>query len=139
MPTPSQPDLSESGNEAFPFLQKLTEPEKQKMARPSGGLSCGCGGAAPGLQGDVKSVRVLEEKLVAGFKAVVLEADSAGALVGWLKENGYAFSPEVEAWAKPYVEAGWKITATSPAKFCRWAATITAPCPPWGTTSVVGM
>ena len=41
---------------------------------------------------------------------------SADALVGWLKDNGYAFSPEVEAWAKPYVEAGWKITALKVAK-----------------------
>jgi hypothetical protein len=61
-------------------------------------------------------VRVLQEKLVAGFKAVVLEADSADVLVKWLKDNGYAFSAEVQAWAKPYVEAGWKITALKVAK-----------------------
>jgi hypothetical protein len=46
----------------------------------------------------------------------VLEADSADVLVQWLKSNGYAFSPEVQAWAKPYVEAGWKITALKVAK-----------------------
>ena len=46
------------------------------------------------------------EKLVAGFDAVVLQAGSANALVSWLNEHGYAFSPEVEAWAKPYVIAG---------------------------------
>ena len=39
----------------------------------------------------------------------MLEAKSATALVTWLKDNGYAFSPEVEAWAKPYVDGGWKI------------------------------
>jgi hypothetical protein len=61
-------------------------------------------------------VNVLDEKFVAGFHATVLEAQSADALVRWLKENGYAFSPEVEAWAKPYVEAGWKITALKVAK-----------------------
>jgi hypothetical protein len=42
---------------------------------------------------------------------VVLEAKSSGALVDWLKEHGYAFSLEVEAWAKPYIEGGWKFTA----------------------------
>jgi len=117
VPSPSQPELSESGNAAFPYLQKLTEPEVQKQRAPSGGLSCGCGGvskysgrAAP------NAVRVLEEKLVAGFKASVLEASSADALVNWLKENGYAFSPEVQTWAKPYVEAGWKFTALKVAK-----------------------
>jgi hypothetical protein len=59
---------------------------------------------------------VLEEKLVAGFKAAVLETESANALVAWLKENGYAYSPAVQAWAKPYVQAGWKITALKVAK-----------------------
>jgi hypothetical protein len=69
-------------------------------------------GAAPAAA----AVQVLEEKTVAGFHAVALEAGSAGALVGWLKEHGYAFSPEVEAWAKPYVDRGWKITALRVAK-----------------------
>src|SRR5262249_49632924 len=46
----------------------------------------------------------------------VLEATSADALVKWLNEHGSAFSPEVEAWAKPYIDAGWKITALRVAK-----------------------
>jgi hypothetical protein len=116
VPSPSQPELSESGNATFPFLQKLTEPEVQKQRAPSGGLSCGCGDMKKGDRSAKPAVRVLEEKLVAGFKASVLEASSADALVNWLKENGYAFSPEVEAWAKPYVEAGWKFTALKVAK-----------------------
>jgi hypothetical protein len=118
VPTPTQPELSESGNEAFPVLQKLTEPERQKVRRPSGTMACGCGANAPPAAGLAKqdAVRVLDEKLVAGFKASVLEADSAEVLVKWLKENGYAFSPEVQAWAKPYVDAKWKITALKVAK-----------------------
>lgn len=117
VPTPSQPELEESGNEAFPFLLKLTEPETKKATRPSRGMSCGCGESMPmaAKSGDA-SVRVLEEKQVAGFHAAVLEADSANALVGWLKEHGYTFSPEVEAWAKPYIGGGWKITALKVAK-----------------------
>src|SRR5215813_12991995 len=35
IPSPAEPELSESGNEAFPFLLKLTEPEKVKTSRPS--------------------------------------------------------------------------------------------------------
>ncbi len=118
VPTPSQPELNESGNEAFPLLLKLTEPETQKVPRPSGGIGCGCAGkSALQTTGEAPpAVRVLAEKMVAGFQAVVLEAESANALVNWLKDNGYAFSPEVEAWAKPYVEAGWKITALKVAK-----------------------
>jgi hypothetical protein len=115
VPTPSQPDLDESGNEAFPYLQKLTEPERQKVARPRGGMGCGCAGSTAPPAGR-SAVTVLDEKLVAGFQAVVLQAASADALVDWLKDHGYAFSPEVEAWAKPYIQSGWKITALKVAK-----------------------
>jgi hypothetical protein len=120
VPTPAQPELNESGNEAFPYLYDLTKPEivKQKVPQGGGGCILGCGGvvtlgsksAAP------EPVRVLEAKLVAGLQASVLETKSATALVNWLKDNGYAFSPEVAAWAKPYVEAGWMITALKVAK-----------------------
>jgi hypothetical protein len=116
VPSPAQPELSESGNGAFPYLQRLTEPEKKKAPYPSGNVGCGCGGVkSPGAANE-QAVRVLDEKLVAGFKAVVLEASSAKALVRWLVDNGYAYSAEVEAWARPYVEAGWKITALKVAK-----------------------
>jgi uncharacterized protein DUF2330 len=115
IPTPTQPTLAESGNEAFPLLRKLTEPAKEQRARPSTGMSCGCGGEV--RDATIKSaVKVLEEKRVAGFEAVVLEAGSSDALIAWLKDHGYAFSPAVEAWARPYVESGWKITALKVAK-----------------------
>jgi hypothetical protein len=114
IPSPQQPTLAEAGNDAFPYLFKLTEPETIKR-RASSGMNCSCG------KGDSKSavdfgskaapeVRVLEEKVLAGFKAAVLEATSANALVKWLKDNDYAYSPEIEAWAKPYIPA-WKFTA----------------------------
>jgi len=117
VPTPTQPELSESGNQAFPFLQKITEPEVRQAPRSSGMSCIGCGDKSTGTRGAAGStVRVLEEKLVAGFHAAVLEADSADALVKWLASNAYMFSPELKAWAKPYVESGWKITALKVAK-----------------------
>lgn len=116
VPTPTQPELAESGNEAFPLLRKLTEPDVQKVPRPNGGMGCGCSKSTVAVGVARDEVRILEEKLVAGFQAVVLEATSADALVQWLKEHGYAFSPAVEAWARPYVEGGWKITALRVAK-----------------------
>ena len=42
VPTPAQPELAESGNEAFPYLLKMTEPEIKKVSAPSGGMGCGC-------------------------------------------------------------------------------------------------
>jgi hypothetical protein len=114
VPSPSQPELEESGNDAFPYLHDLTAPKVIRIPRPTVGIGCSraislndemaCGAAPP-------MVQVLQEKEVAGFNAVVLEAKSSGALVDWLKEHGYAFSPEVEAWAKPYIAGGWKFTA----------------------------
>ncbi len=118
VPTPTQPELEESGNDAFPYIQKLTEPEVITKPRPSRGLSCGCS-KSKGLKGESAGrplVEVRAEKEVAGFKAVVLEARSANALVAWLTKNGYSFSPAVEAWAKPYVAAGWMMTALKVAK-----------------------
>jgi hypothetical protein len=122
VPTPTAPDLEESGNDAFPYLQKLTEPEIKKMRAPTGG-GCGCGEVETkksSTRGATKSaapaVNVLSTKDVAGFHAVVLEAASARDLMDWLKMNGYAFSPAVEAWAKPYVDQGWKLTALKVAK-----------------------
>ena len=118
VPCPSQPELEESGHEAFPYLLKLTEPEVKKRLRP---ISMGCStlgvgtGSVPGGV-NRETVKVLQEKEVAGFNAVVLETKSTGALIAWLQEHGYAFSPEVEAWAKPYVEGGWKFTALKIAK-----------------------
>lgn len=120
VPTPSQPELAESGDDAFPFFEKVTEPEVRKVPAPTSGGCASCAGesksAAVMREPPPQSVKVLEEKAVAGFQAVVLEATSANALVGWLEGHGYAFSPEVEAWAKPYVDGGWKITALRVAK-----------------------
>jgi hypothetical protein len=118
VPSPSQPELSESGDAAFPYLHELTKAETVYRRRPSGGIGCGCSEeaktslSAPGSA----SARVLEQKEVAGFQAVVLEADTADALVAWLKENGFAYSPEIAAWAKPYVDKQWKFTALKVAK-----------------------
>ena len=113
VPSPTQPELAESGGEAFPLLAKLTEPEVTKRW---GGFGFGCSAhvASPGGISDNAAwsgVKVLEKKEVAGFNATVLEANSSQALLAWLKENGYAYSQEVEVWAKPYIEQGWKFTA----------------------------
>lgn len=113
VPSPTQPELDESGNEAFTQLRKLTEPERIKQPRPRRGWGCADATMPPTAKADVQ---VLEQKLVAGFDAAVLEAKSAEALTKWLRDHGYAFSPEVEAWAKPYVDQGWKITALKVAK-----------------------
>lgn len=125
IPSPSKPELSESGNPAFDDLAKLTAPEVEERVRKRPAFSaCSCGekssaGADPPPSPKAAasaSLKVLEQKTVAGFDAAVLETDSASELVAWLNKNGYSFSPEVEGWAKPYIEQKWKITALRMAK-----------------------
>lgn len=107
VPTPSEPELAESGNEVFPILARITAPEIRRVRKS---ISIGCA-ADPPTATTAGSVRVLQEELVGGFQVAVLAADSASALVDWLRENGYAHTPQIEAWAEPYVKQGWKLTA----------------------------
>jgi hypothetical protein len=118
VPTPTQPELEESGDAAFAQLEKITAPEVQKVWRPVNPFSCGLAihSLGDGRCASAPTVHVLEEKRVAGFNAVVLEANATDALVGWLKDHEYAYSPEIAEWAKPYIEQGWKITALKVAK-----------------------
>jgi hypothetical protein len=117
VPTPTQPDLQEVGDGAFPLLGTLTAPEVRREWHLPCPFACGTCEAPYGLAaGSASFVHVLEEKRVAGFNAVVLESNSSTALVGWLEGHGYAYSPELAAWARPYLEAGWKITALKVAK-----------------------
>lgn len=117
IPSPAKPDLAESGNEALPTLQKLTEPEVVQKPMPRG-PGCGCDEkrVSFGVAQAPDAVRVLDRKLVAGFDAVVLEAPSSKALTDWLKQHGYAYSPEVAAWAEPSIRDGGKVTALKVAK-----------------------
>ncbi len=121
IPSPNLPELSESANDAFPYLTDLTKPKVVTKKRPQGG-GCVCGGLAtknpdirpPGVQ--QAAVKVKSRKIVAGFDAAVLEATTAKALVTWLKDNGYAWSPEIQKWAEPYIQNKWHITALKIAK-----------------------
>lgn len=110
VPTPSRPQLEESGNAAFPYLAQITAPQYE-----SKGMPIGCAAEMP-RESYSRSVRVIEEKTVAGYDAVVLAADSGKALVAWLQDHGYAYTPEAAAWAEPYLEKGWYMTAMKIAK-----------------------
>jgi hypothetical protein len=111
VPTPSRPELSESGDEAFPMLADITKPIPKW-----GGITFGTPRGMTSAAIDATGIAVIERKEVAGYDAAVLAASSATALTEWLKTNGYAFSPEVQSWAAPYIRDGWMLTALRVAK-----------------------
>lgn len=118
VPTPSKPELSEVDGDMIPELMRHTQPKYE--SRTEGvRLEPGCTAmlflsrSAPdeATATAPPPVRVLDEKRVAGYDAVVLEADSATALSEWLKKHGYAEGPTLTEWLRPYVAQKWKITA----------------------------
>ncbi len=120
VPTPSKPELAEVDDRLFRTLEAKITPETiytEKFTGLTVGLLC----ASPFLMAPLASrgapddarppVRVLEAKRVAGYDAVVLEADSAGALAAWLGSHGYSSRPALEEWLAPYVARHWLLTA----------------------------
>lgn len=122
VPTPTRPALAEVSDAAFTNLEYLIRPKEIVKAEVTGVdftpllfgfflLS------APGDSAQrVAGVRVLSTQRVAGYDAVVLEADNAAELNRWLSKHGYASSPSLTEWLAPYVAARWKITAFKIAK-----------------------
>lgn len=119
VPTPAKPELSEAPADLFDRFEAATRPEVVVTHDFTGvepTLLCAfmflLRGAQSGAPASVEApVRVLDEKRVAGYDAVVLEADSAGALADWLKQHGYADRPALATWLAPYVAQRWKLTA----------------------------
>ncbi|AKT44037.1 DUF2330 domain-containing protein [Chondromyces crocatus] len=121
VPTPSVPELAEARNEPFDALEQRVSPGVVYRAKIDGvkaGFLCALpfymflgrsekSAVAPAAA----PVRVLHAQTLAGYDAVVLEADRSDALAAWLREHGYATRPALEAWLQPYVTARWKITA----------------------------
>lgn len=122
VPTPTKPELAESPDTAFDALKEITKPKVVQQKRPapgSSGSGCGCGAMGPNAAADKSAgtalpepaVRVLDEKQVGGYDAVVLEADDPDALKTWLADHGYAFDESLSEWLAHYVEQKWIITA----------------------------
>lgn len=123
VPTPTRPALAEAKDDAFRHLWELMRPEiisreethfdfTPLILLPFLSLGERAGAPAP----TAKSVRVLDVQRVAGYDAVVLEADDPAALTEWLRKREYAASPELAEWLAPYVIKKWKITAFKIAK-----------------------
>ncbi len=113
VPTPTKPELAEAPDALFDDLAHAVEPPTKHRfiwMEPATD-SLGYAGSKGLHSRALEPVRVLEERKVAGFDAVVLEADDAAAFARWLADHGFATTDDTREWAEPYVAQHWKITA----------------------------
>lgn len=119
VPTPTAPTLAAAPDRIFATLEAQLRPAVRYERPLEVEVSAFCLGMffLRGSAHDTvrvaaqQQVRVLGSQRVAGYDAVVLEADSASALADWLREKGYEQRPSLLEWLRPYVDAHWKITA----------------------------
>jgi hypothetical protein len=116
VPTPNIPQLAEADGRVFDRLSAAIEPKIVPQYELELSLFLGLlgrSGSSKGVSGEVRSipVRVLSRAHVAGYDAVVLEADDAAALAAWLSQHGFDARPEITDWLTPYLAAHWKLTA----------------------------
>jgi hypothetical protein len=115
VPTPTVPQLGEVAATVFDTLAKVTAPEIVERSERTFEPSCVCGlflrGSTKAAAPFEAAVRVIATQTVAGYSAVVLEADEAGALSKWLADHGYDDPPTLREWVAPYIAAKWKLTA----------------------------
>ena len=123
VPTPTKPDLFEVNDSAFNDLEFRIRPKEIIQSKFAGvdftPLLFGYFFLARGVKEGApmgSSVRVLSSQRVAGYDAVVLEADNAAEMNNWLGKHGYDSNPSLTEWLAPYVASHWKITAFKIAK-----------------------
>lgn len=115
VPTPGVPSLGEAPDALFDRLTEAIRPKVEEQRSVRFGLFCvqtlSLGSKAAVDVQRSGGVRVLLEQRVAGYDAVVLDADDPQALARWLQERGYDSRPALVEWLRPYVAAKWKLTA----------------------------
>lgn len=125
VPTPAEPEIAEADGSVFDALGEASRPRIVDVTRVRPHWSL-VGSLL--LSAESKSasrlmpmtdmapppraaVEVVKTARVAGYEAAVLRADDPELLGRWLADNGYQSRPELVEWSRPYVAAGWMITA----------------------------
>ncbi len=118
VPSPTRPELEETGDEVFAELERIVSPEVRHEhkwrsidATPLALLSLERSAPKRAAVGGAAPVSLLEEKRIAGYDAAVLAASDAGALAEWLASHGYARRAALVEWLEPYVAQSWILTA----------------------------
>ncbi len=127
VPTPDVPELVEVDSSIFQLAADVARPKLVReivyhtplqifgpvLRGPAGILALPFVGLLTGMSDRDSSdePKIVSEQDIAGYHAVILAANDAMTLALWLKQNDYEWTPEAEAWLKPYVAAKWTITA----------------------------
>lgn len=117
VPTPTKPELADAPDEVFARLEAEVRPPREERHRYEVLWSL-CGSTmranmdkAVASNDEGASVRVIGAQRVAGYDAVILEANDADALAAWLTDNGYHLREALSGWLERYVKNAWIITA----------------------------
>jgi len=112
LPLPAVPELAVSHNQIFVELQRATQPSFQLNFQED--VSCGFPPIAfstSAESGPRSNVEVASEERVGPYDTVVISADDADAVVGWLVENGYQLGDLGVELLTPYIEEGFYFLA----------------------------
>ena len=121
VPTPTKPELAESSAEVFAALADITKRRTVVQWRAKE-FDFGCG-LLPMSRADfshvgsaitpdaARGVRVVEQKKVGDFDAVILKASEPQKLREWLTANGYDARPTLDPWFAEYTKNDWYLTA----------------------------
>jgi MYXO-CTERM domain-containing protein len=105
-----------SHDEWFAALDASTQPTVSPppgfMAGSAGCGLYGCSASASSAAGDPGSaVTVVGQKVVGPYETATLRSTDDGALVAWLRANGYAVPPSIEPTIGSYVREGFDFLA----------------------------
>jgi hypothetical protein len=107
IPTPAPAEVELGDAAVLDLLDDLTRPKIVVEHRP-GWPALMAGAGAPEAAGGVD---LLSRQTLGPFDVATLAATDAGALQGWLAENGYVLPDTLGPVLEPYVERGWTYVA----------------------------
>lgn len=111
VPTPSVPDLVPVPVDIWDESFNLTAAAAARGDERGSGFGCGHESFVVTEPARTEDVTILVQKTVGDFDVTVLAASDSQALVDWLDQNGFDYTPDDVARFTPYVEAGWVFTA----------------------------
>lgn len=107
VPVPSRPRLFPVDDRLFEEVVNVTGlPAMRRIPASADRGMLGAGGG-----GGAGQVRVVESQVVAGYRAVTLQATSAAVLVNYLRERKFPVASGTQDWLQPYIDRGFYLVA----------------------------